>query len=280
MYQHREHSDLQAGEEGVDVAHAGQHLHGAVAVGLGQAGVQDGLEADGRGVAGRDVEAVVHGAGHGVGRVHHHPDAGAVQDVGVDVVDAVGPQRGLVVVQGDDEGQPVLRPRGVHQQLLVLIAPVEGEAVEVVAVEGGGEVGHVAGLLVELAVDEEVLQVVADVDGLLAQVLVEGPDGRQVRVLLAELESENAEREKKKKRKKPVILLLAFTVGVLSSPFRRVACVSRVLDLEGVVLVRLNCCVVVWALSQFAFPLSVSVKWKKKGSFRLSFLSPGLLCSL
>ena len=159
--------------------------------------MQDGLEADGGGVAGRDVEAVVHGAGHGVGRVHHHPDSGAVQDVGVDVVDPVGPQRRLVVVQGDDEGQPVLRPRGVHQQLLVLVAPVEGEAVEVVAVEGGGEVGHVAGLLVELAVDEEVLQVVADVDGLLAQVLVEGPDGCQVRVLLAELESENATQRKK-----------------------------------------------------------------------------------
>ena len=66
--------------------------------------------------------------------------------------------------------------------------PVEGEAVEVVAVEGRGEVAHGAVLLVELAVDEEVLQVVGDVDGFLTQVLVEGTDGRQVVVLLPKLE--------------------------------------------------------------------------------------------
>ena len=152
--------------------------------------MQNGLQTYRGGIPGWDIETVIHRTGHGVRSVHYHPDPRAVQDVGVDVVDAVGAQGRLVVVQGDDEGEAVLGSRGMHEQLLVLVAAVEGEAVEVVAVEGGGEVGEVAGLLVELAVDEEVVQVVADVDGLLAQVLVESSDGGQVRVLLPELEPE------------------------------------------------------------------------------------------
>ena len=72
---------------------------GAVAVGLGQPGVQIWLYGDGGGEAGRDVLAVVHGDGQGVGRVHHHARPRAVQDVGVQRVHGVRAQGRLIVVQ-------------------------------------------------------------------------------------------------------------------------------------------------------------------------------------
>ena len=146
----------------------------AVAVRLGKARVKYGVETNRGGVTGRDVEPVVHRGRHGPRCVDHHAHSGTVQNVVVHIVDAPDGMHRRELLDGDDEGQAVLRARGVHLELRLQLPAVKSEAAEVVAVEEVGEVLGAAVLAVEAAVDEHVLQAVAHVPGHLAQVLVEG----------------------------------------------------------------------------------------------------------